>query len=788
MNFKRFQPFLTVFILTITAFSLNCSAFVTQQTEEQALQMLRQLMKGDKLPPESVVQQVESRFPNTKTGALCKLLRAQIRLTNNDFNGAAEILNSNLFSQKTTVGDYAFWLRGKALLQAGRFGEAQTAFEKLTTDFPNSLRFREGKLLWASAAAKNGQPDKVLAFLKDLTDKNDADALLAVAKSYEQAGNQTEAINFYRRTYFYGAGTTASKEAESKLVFPISNTANTNVSNGNTMPVPPPAITPQNQEEAQIRADKLLEAKNYAEAQKAFDSLFSTYPVSATPSNQLKRLIVFSNLRKMTEAQSAFYAIPSTANEKPEAYNQLARGYANARMWAQVRSTVDEMRRNLPNNPLTPKTVVGVGMIARDQKNKADESYLLQSALTNYPNAVEVAQAQFELAWLAHDGKNFALSSQMLTEHLGRYADKDTTNRGKAGYWSARDSERAGKINEACALYDAVIYRYSANWYGYLATQRLANLKAVGNCKTVNFPKDSIVGKAIANLKSVTVAAETSTAKEEERFGKAEQLSIIGLFDWAIDELNSAAKTASNSPKVNLAVAKLYRLREDNTAALLALARSYPDYSQMFPEEMGKEEWDIFYPLTNWEQIKNWAKHRNLDQYQVAGLIRQESVFNPRAKSGAQAYGLMQLLIPTARMMAKKYGTEASVTGESLFQPALNIELGTAYMRDQFEKFGRIEFVAVAYNAGPGRVPQWQATLPYEMDEFVEAIPFRETKGYVQGVIRNSAQYRRLYDENGNFKANVGTKPIRNSIDTQTRERVAEEFPDAVIDDSRNGE
>jgi soluble lytic murein transglycosylase len=788
LNFNRFHLITTALVLVMTAFSLSCSA---QQTEEQALQSLRQTMKDGKLPSESFVQQIESRFSNTKTGALCKLLRAQIRISNNDFNGAAEILNSNLFAQKTMLGDYAWWLRGKALSQAGRFGEAQTALEKLVTEFPTSLRAREGKLLWANAAMNNGQAGKIPAFLSDLVAKNDADALLAIAKSYETLGNQTEATNFYRRTYFYGAGTNASREAETKLNLsvPLVNTTvltNSNTSLPSTVPLP---LMPKTQEEAQIRADKLLEVKNYPEAQKAFDSLFSSYPAAANVSNQLKRLVVFSNLRKMPEAQTAFFAIPATAGEKPEAYHQLARGYANARLWAQARSTIEEMRRNFPTNPLTGKTVVGVGMIARDQKNKTDESYLLQTALTSYPNTIEIAQAQFELAWLAHDSKNFAQSSQMLTEHLGRYADKDTTNRGRAGYWAARDSERAGKTAEACALYDALFYRYNSNWYGYLASQRMANLKALGNCKTApNFAKDSMVGKAVANLKSVTVAAETSTAKEEERFVKAEQLSTVGIFDWAIDELNAAAKTASNSPKVNLAVAKLYRLREDNTSALLALAKSYPDYSQMFPEEMGKEEWDIFYPLNYWDQIKLWAKNRNLDPYQVAGFIRQETVFSPRAKSKADAYGLMQLLIPTARSLAKKYGTEASISVESLFQPALNIELGTAYIRDQFDKFGRVEFVAVAYNAGPGRVPQWQATLPLEMDEFVEAIPFKETKGYVQGIIRNSAQYRRLYDENGNFKAEVGTKPIRNTIDTQTRERVAQEFPDVVIDDSRNGE
>jgi soluble lytic murein transglycosylase len=113
----------------------------------------------------------------------------------------------------------------------------------------------------------------------------------------------------------------------------------------------------------------------------------------------------------------------------------------------------------------------------------------------------------------------------------------------------------------------------------------------------------------------------------------------------------------------------------------------------------------------------------------------------------------------------------------------LNIELGTAYMRDQLSKFGRIEYMAVAYNAGPGRVPQWQATLPFEMDEFVEAIPFRETKGYVQGVIRNSAQYRRLYDDNGKFKPNVGTRPLRGEIDSKTHEQIAQEFSEVILDD-----
>src|SRR5258708_20936324 len=98
-------------------------------------------------------------------------------------------------------------------------------------------------------------------------------------------------------------------------------------------------------------------------------------------------------------------------------------------------------------------------------------------------------------------------------------------------------------------------------------------------------------------------------------------------------------------------------------------------------------------------------------------------------------------------------------------------------MKDQFAKFGRIEYVAVAYNAGPNRVPQWRATLPAEMDEFVEAIPFKETKAYVQGVIRNSAQYPRLYDDTGNFKHNDGTRPLPGDVHGKPRVQLTSQHP-----------
>lgn len=750
----KFRALINLLIFS-AVLSISCSA----QTSND-LDSLRQLTKDGKLPAESVVAGIESRYAGKKTGALAKLLRARIRFENKDYAGAAAMLDSQDFAKLTNVADYALWLRGRALQQTGDHGKAKEVYEKLVAEHPDSLRAKEARVLWAESAIKSGDALKVPGFLADQLAKHDPAAMLATAKAYEALNDQPNATAFYRRTYFYGAGSDAAKEAEAKLV-------------AMTQP-----LDPSNAEEIAARAERLHDTKNWAAADQAFAILASSYASALTPELNLKRLVAHANAKKMPLAEGAFIAIPSNSQLKEKAHYELVTGYAANRLWADARRSAEEMRKAFPDSELTPKAWVDAGLAARDQKNRGEERFFLGAALANYPNAVEVAQAQFELAWMAHEAKDFQRSSQMLIDHLARYVDKDTTNRGKAGYWAARDAQRAGRTEDACALYDAVNYRYGANWYGYLAQQRLAAMSCMAGAQV-----HPLVQKAVANLKTVTVAPETSGPKEIARAEKSDDLSIIGLFDWAIDELNEAKKTAQNSPKINLALAKHYRFKGDNVNALLALAKSYPDYAQMFPEEMGQEEWSIFYPHVAWDQIKTWAKHRNLDIYNVAGLIRQESVFNPRARSHANAYGLMQLLPGTARLVARKYGVTANLSSPTaLYEPALNIELGTGYMRDQLDKFGRIEYMAVAYNAGPGRVAPWRASLPIEIDEFVEAIPFRETKGYVQGVIRNSEQYRRLYDENGNFKPNVGARPLRGEIDSKPRDRFAAEFPEIVLD------
>lgn len=755
-NFRRHRITFIIIGLTVVIgasiapfMSASCSTRPSAPNEAKALEQLRNSTRNNVLPAEEVVARIETDFPNTKAAGLARIVRARIKLKANDPAGAAALLDSSLVRDRTALGDYALLLRARGLEQASRLTEARAALEQLARDYPSSMRAREAALRVGEMVMREGQAAAVPLFLKDLAEKSDAAALSLTAKAYEQTNDPTRALAAYRRLYFYAPTSPESADAATAIARLGSTTS------------------PATGEEALARADALFAAKRAGDAVTAYTDAFARFPQTATPQRQLKRGTAAAGARRTADAVAALGSVPTSAGElRAEALYYLAQAYAAARQWEQARGTLDELRRAFPDSSWSPRAFASVGQSARDAKNESEATNLFRAAVSAFPGAGEVAQAQFEIAWDAHEAKNYQESSRLLTEHLALYADKNTDNRGRAGYWAARDSERAGKHVEARALYQAMQSRYGANWYGYLSRQRLDTMARNGHTAAAEFAPESLMGRAAANLQTVSVAEETATQVEDERVVKADQLNITGLDDWALEELALASQAAPTSPRINLAAARILRSRTENLRAFNLLKKSYPDYSQMKPEELSREEWDVFYPLDYWDIIVEQARARNLKPHQVAGLIRQESVFDPRARSSAKAYGLMQLLVPTGASVARKYGIDRQVTADTLFEPRLNIQLGTGFMRDQFDKFGRIEYVAVAYNAGPGRVPQWRATLPLEIDEFAEAIPFKETRGYVQGVVRNTLQYERLYDDAGQFRPEVGTRPVNPSTGT----------------------
>jgi soluble lytic murein transglycosylase len=146
--------------------------------------------------------------------------------------------------------------------------------------------------------------------------------------------------------------------------------------------------------------------------------------------------------------------------------------------------------------------------------------------------------------------------------------------------------------------------------------------------------------------------------------------------------------------------------------------------------------------------IQQKAQEQELDPYLVLALIRQESLFDPQARSPAAALGLMQLLPSTASRVAKQIGV-APPSNEQLFQPEVNLVLGTQYLKDLLQRYSDDWFKAIAaYNAGEAAVDRWEKEISTDdAEEFVERIPYLETRGYVKLVMRNHRIYKLLYDQ-----------------------------------------
>jgi soluble lytic murein transglycosylase len=172
-----------------------------------------------------------------------------------------------------------------------------------------------------------------------------------------------------------------------------------------------------------------------------------------------------------------------------------------------------------------------------------------------------------------------------------------------------------------------------------------------------------------------------------------------------------------------------------------------PAYLGIGVENAPTSFWHLAFPMPYREPLETYSRQNNLDPFLVAALIRQESEFNVRVISHANAYGLMQVLPSTGRQLARELHIRR-FSARDLLTPNRNLQLGTRYFRWLLNSLGdREEEALAAFNAGKSRVDRWNSWGPFrEPAEFVETIPFQETRNYVEIVMRNADVYRRLYE------------------------------------------
>ena len=223
-------------------------------------------------------------------------------------------------------------------------------------------------------------------------------------------------------------------------------------------------------------------------------------------------------------------------------------------------------------------------------------------------------------------------------------------------------------------------------------------------------------------------------------------LASAGLSDWAENELRFGAKTGAQSQILAMELAQIASRRGAVDQAVRYIKSLVPEYLFVPLDAAPTSFWRLAFPMPYRAEIERYSKERSVDPYLVAALIRQESEFNPKAVSRANARGLTQVMPSTGRQLSRKVGIRRFST-PMLFQPAVNLKLGAYLLRSLFDQLGgKWEPTLAAYNGGKTRATNWLTWSDYrEPAEFVETIPFTETRNYVQFVLRNADLYRRLY-------------------------------------------
>jgi soluble lytic murein transglycosylase len=252
--------------------------------------------------------------------------------------------------------------------------------------------------------------------------------------------------------------------------------------------------------------------------------------------------------------------------------------------------------------------------------------------------------------------------------------------------------------------------------------------------RTVNFPTRARVRNFEPN------------ARAKVRLGRARLLASAGLDDWAEVELRYAAQNEDQPHVMGLELATMAARRSAQDQAIRYLKRYAPDYLYMRIDSAPTEFWKLAFPIPYREDLERFARQNNLDPFLVAALARQESEFNPKAVSVSSARGLTQIMPSTGRELSRRLRIRPYSTAR-LFQPQVNLQLGTYYLRSVVDSVdGRWEAALAAYNAGLSRAKDWSTWGEFrEAAEFVETVPFTQTREYIQIVLRNADIYRQLY-------------------------------------------
>jgi soluble lytic murein transglycosylase len=476
-------------------------------------------------------------------------------------------------------------------------------------------------------------------------------------------------------------------------------------------------------------AERLVREREHGDAEILYKKVLSSNLESSFRLRVLTKLSdLYLSIRRRNEAIPLLEQIAReypASSEAPKAVYQIGQVLWNRHENAQALNYFKQVIERYPTSPYVERSRYAAADIHESFGRKQEAMALYTSVMKSFPNSQVHDDAASRLAWLYYRSGEWGQAYATFQNLAG--SARDGAFRTAGLYWQGRSAEKLGDGDTAVRIYRKIVDGSEESYYQALAVRGLLRAGIeVEDPKTNASPAATEVDPPL----SPEISYHLSRARE---------LSTISLHRLAVNELNEIERLSKNHPRLRpLLMHEYFKNQAYNRS--LAIANQLPSSSS---------DRNLFrFPIAYWEMIQQKAQERELDPYLILALIRQESLFDPRARSPATALGLMQLLPSTAARVAKQIGMPPP-SNEQLFQPEINLTLGTQYLKDLLQRYSNDWFKAIAaYNAGESAVDRWEKELlTDDVEEFVERIPYLETRGYVKLVMRNHRIYKRLYDQ-----------------------------------------
>jgi soluble lytic murein transglycosylase len=689
--------------------------------------MARQLV-GQRTPAAYAgVEAYARRHGATDAGSLAWLAIGYWRVQDQQYPQAIAALEK----AKPSAGelrDYVRYLEATSYAAEGNSAQVVELLRDFDTQMPESIFVNDVVEVYGNALYRLGRTQEAIAFLEQHRQPLRASVELALGKCYLRSEHPAKGMEILKHLYFTMPTSGEAADAAALL------TANGSALEGSYA-------------DEKTRADLLAKSAQakpiyWADAVRAYRLLQSKAPAAELGEVQVALAAALHHTNP-GESRTLLEQLQASGEANAQRLYLLGEIARNNNNEPAVAENLERMRQEATASQWFEQALLSAANMYLLEKNYDRAIDMFREAQQRFRSTARASYANWKAGWLTYRQGRKEDAKRDFENQVSWYPDRPEVP--GALYWRARIAEDEHDYPMARAWYWTLGERFHNYYYGYLGRERLAKLPLATTSVALN--RDPRLAQIPEPKSPGPEALEVEAPPDRLRAKKSRLLVNAGLNEYAIRELQ-AEQGGQGARWATLQIARIYQDNGQNYKAIQFLKKAMPGYYAVDLPALPRPYWEILFPRPYWTDVQQQAMANSLEPHLVASLIRQESEFNPEAHSHADAYGLMQLLPQVGKSEAKHAHIKHFST-ELLLVPAINIELGTHYFREMVTQFnGQVEYALAAYNAGSNRVDDWLQSGHYrDVPEFVESIPFTETREYVQAIMRNAKMYQRLYPQ-----------------------------------------